>query len=86
MIRRVFDGLGMSRRCTPVPPLLWHAGFVLVKPLFRGANVAMGIHMMKDMTFDSAPAARDFGWNPRPLRQSMNTTVLRPLRITRSSK
>ena len=25
----------------------------------------MGMRMMKDMTFDSTPAARDFGWNPR---------------------
>jgi hypothetical protein len=25
----------------------------------------MGIRMMKDMTFDSTPAIRDFGWNPR---------------------
>jgi hypothetical protein len=25
----------------------------------------MGIRMMKDMVFDSTPAVRDFGWNPR---------------------
>jgi hypothetical protein len=25
----------------------------------------MGIRMMKDMTFDAAPASRDFGWNAR---------------------
>ena len=49
----------------PVPPLLWRAGFLLAKPLYPGANVAMGIRMMKDMTFDSTPAVRDFGWNPR---------------------
>ena len=92
MIGRVFDGLGMPRRTIPVPPLLWRAGFRLAKPLFPGANVAMGIRMMKDMTFDSTPAVRDFGWNPRALQsevrlkpQSMNTTVLRPFRITRSS-
>ncbi|MFH1342286.1 MAG: epimerase [Pseudomonadota bacterium] len=65
MIGRIFDGLGMPRRSIPVHPLLWRAGFLLAKPLFPGANVAMGIRMMKDMTFDSAPAARDFGWNPR---------------------
>ena len=33
--------------------------------LYTGANVAMGIRMMNDMTFDSAPATHDFGWNPR---------------------
>ena len=48
-----------------MPPLLWRAGFLLAKPLYPGANVAMGIRMMKDMTFDSTPAVRDFGWNPR---------------------
>ena len=65
MIGRVFDALRLPRRCVWVPPLLWRAGFALAKPLFPGANVAMGIRMMKDMTFDSAPAVRDFGWNPR---------------------
>lgn len=65
MIGRIFDGLGMPRRTVPVPPLLWRAGFLLAKPLYPGANVAMGIRMMKDMTFDSAPATRDFGWHPR---------------------
>lgn len=65
MIGRIFDGLGMPRRCIPVHPLLWRAGFLLAKPLYPGANVAMGIRMMKDMTFDSTPAVRDFGWNSR---------------------
>jgi hypothetical protein len=27
----------------------------------------MGIRMMKDMTFDPMPTARDFGLNPRAL-------------------
>jgi hypothetical protein len=65
MIGRIFDGLGMQPRSISVPPLLWRAGFLLAKPLFPGANVAMGIRMMKDMTFHSTPATHDFGWNPR---------------------
>jgi nucleoside-diphosphate-sugar epimerase len=65
MIGRIFDGLRMPRRTVWVPPLLWRAAFFLAKPLFPGANVAMGIRMTKDMTFDSTPAKRDFGWNPR---------------------
>ena len=65
MIGRIFDGLHLPRRTVSVPPLLWRAGFVMAKPLFPGANVAMGIRMMKDMTFDSGPAARDIGWKPR---------------------
>ena len=35
------------------------------KPLYPTANVAMGLRMMKDMTFDATPAIEDFGWNPR---------------------
>ena len=65
MIGRIFDGLRLPRRTISVPASLWKASFVLVKPLFPGANVAMGTRMMKDMTFDSTPAMRDFGWNPR---------------------
>jgi nucleoside-diphosphate-sugar epimerase len=65
MIGRIFDGLRMPRRTVPVPVLLWKAIFLLAKPLFPDANVAMGTRMMKDMVFDPAPAVRDFGWNPR---------------------
>jgi nucleoside-diphosphate-sugar epimerase len=65
MVGRIFDGLGRPRRTISVPSFLWRAGFALAKPLFPEANVAMGIRMMKDMTFDSAPAVRDLGWKPR---------------------
>jgi nucleoside-diphosphate-sugar epimerase len=65
MIGRVFDGLRLPRRTISVPAFLWRASFVLAKPLFPGATVAMGMRMMKDMTFDSTPAIRDFGWKPR---------------------
>jgi nucleoside-diphosphate-sugar epimerase len=65
MIGRIFDGLQRPRRMITVPPLLWRVSFFFAKPLFPSANVAMGTRMMKDMVFDSKPAARDFGWNPR---------------------
>jgi nucleoside-diphosphate-sugar epimerase len=65
MIGRIFDGMHMPRRTISVPASLWRTSFVLAKPLFPSANVAMGIRMMKDMTFDSAPAIRDLGWKPR---------------------
>jgi nucleoside-diphosphate-sugar epimerase len=68
MIGRVFDALHLPRRLISVPPWLWRAGFALAKPLFPRSNVAMGIRMMKDMTFDATPAVRDFGWNPRVFR------------------
>lgn len=65
MIGRVFDGMQLPRRFLSVPPWLWRAVFGAIQPLFPGANVAMGIRMMKDMTFDSAPAVTDLGWKPR---------------------
>lgn len=68
MIGRIFDGLRLPRRTVSVPPWLWRAAFGLAKPLFPGANVAMGIRMMKDMTFDATPARTDFGWNPRKFK------------------
>jgi nucleoside-diphosphate-sugar epimerase len=68
MIGRIFDGLQKPRRPVAVPVMLWRAGFLLAKPLFPTANVAMGTRMMKDMTFDSESAMRDFGWNPRAFR------------------
>ncbi|MBR1120210.1 epimerase [Bradyrhizobium lablabi] len=74
MIGRVFDGMQLPRRMVSVPPLLWRAGFAVAKPLFPGANVAMGIRMMKDMTFDSTPAERDIGWSPRPFNPKFDTT------------
>jgi nucleoside-diphosphate-sugar epimerase len=72
MIGRIFDGLQRPRRTVPIPVLVWRAGFLLAKPLFPTANVAMGIRMMKDMTFDAAPAKRDFGWNPRGFRPAFD--------------
>jgi hypothetical protein len=67
MIGRLFDGMGRPRRTVPIPVGVWRAMFFFGKPLFPKANVAMGIRMTKDMVFDSAPAIRDFGWNPRGL-------------------
>jgi nucleoside-diphosphate-sugar epimerase len=65
MIGRIFDGLRLPRRTVSVPAWLWRTAFVAAKPLFPDANVAMGIRMMKDMTFDPNPAIQDFGWTPR---------------------
>jgi len=65
MVGRIFDALRRPRRTVPVPAWLWRAAFAFVRPLFPGANVAMGTRMMVDMTFDCSPAQQDFGWNPR---------------------
>lgn len=76
MIGRIFDGMRLPRRTVSVPPLLWRASFVVAKPLFPGANVAMGIRMMKDMTFDSGPAVRDIGWKPRAFNPVFDQQLL----------
>jgi nucleoside-diphosphate-sugar epimerase len=65
MIGRIFDALRLPRRTVHVPTVLWRAGFALARPLFPGANVAMGIRMTKDMAFDAAPAIEDLDWHPR---------------------
>jgi nucleoside-diphosphate-sugar epimerase len=72
MIGRIFDGLGLPRRTISIPPRLWNAAFAVAKPLFPSANAAMGTRMMKDMAFDSAAAARDFGWKPRTFHPIFN--------------
>jgi hypothetical protein len=68
MIGRIFDGLGLPRRMISIPAVLWRLAFALAHPLFPNANVAMGLRMTKDMTFDATPAIADFGWNPRAFR------------------
>jgi nucleoside-diphosphate-sugar epimerase len=72
MVGRIFDGLDKPRRVVAIPPSLWRAAFALARPFISNANVAMGNRMSKDMTFDSAPAVRDFGWNPREFRPRFN--------------
>ena len=63
---------GTAAAVLSVPPWLWRAAFAAARPLYPGANVAMGIRMMKDMTFDSTPAVRDFGWSPRGFKPTFN--------------
>jgi uncharacterized protein YbjT (DUF2867 family) len=68
MVERIFDALGKPRRIVSAPPVIWRLAFALAKPFFPHANVAMGTRMSKDMVFDAAPAATDFGWAPRGFR------------------
>jgi nucleoside-diphosphate-sugar epimerase len=72
MIGRIFDALGKPRRFVPVPAALWRAAFPLIRPLFPGANAAMGLRMMQDMAFDSTPAINDFGWSARGFHPSFD--------------
>jgi nucleoside-diphosphate-sugar epimerase len=68
MAGRVFEGLGRRRRILSVPAPVWRLAFAVASPLLPGATAGMGARMDEDLTFDPAPAARDFGWSPRPFR------------------
>ena len=68
MVERVFEGMGRRPRVLAIPPVLWRAGFALAGPFLPGANAQMGARMEADLTFDPAPAQRDFNWRPRDFR------------------
>jgi nucleoside-diphosphate-sugar epimerase len=76
MAARVFESLGRRPRLVAVPPALWSLGLSLAAPLLPGATAAMGTRMAEDLTFDAAPAARDFGWSPRPFRPDFGGVTL----------
>lgn len=65
MVDRVFEGLSKTPRSLPMPTWLFGLLMRLAKPFYPGATAAMGTRMGQDLTFDSSPAARDFGWSPR---------------------
>ncbi len=66
MAGRIFDGMNKRRLILQLPAWLWAAIFVAVRRFLPGATAAMGRRMATDLTFDGSPAARDFGWAPRP--------------------
>jgi nucleoside-diphosphate-sugar epimerase len=68
MAERVFEGLGRRPAILALPQGLWTLAFALARPLLPGATAQMGARMSADLTFDGGPAARDFGWSPRPFR------------------
>ncbi len=65
MAERIFEGLGRRPVVPALPPALFAWLLKLASPFLPGATAAMGTRMGQDLTFDSAPAARDFGWAPR---------------------
>ncbi|MET0969311.1 MAG: NAD-dependent epimerase/dehydratase family protein, partial [Tardiphaga sp.] len=65
MVGRIFDGLQKPRRLISLPVSFWRLAFMLAKPFFPNANVAMGSRMDRDLVFDPEPAIRDFNWAPR---------------------
>lgn len=65
MVERIFEGLDKPPRVLPLPTWLFGLVMRLAKPFYPGATTAMGARMGQDLVFDSAAAARDFGWAPR---------------------
>ena len=68
MVGRIFDGLGMRRIIVPVPDVAWRLALPLAVRVMPGLSATMAQRMAKNMTFDSAPAAVDFNYAPRPFR------------------
>ena len=68
MAVRIFEALGRRPRLLSLPPPLWRLGLALASPVLPGATAAMGARMSEDLTFDAAPATRDFGYAPPPFR------------------
>jgi nucleoside-diphosphate-sugar epimerase len=68
MAQRVFEGLGRRPAILSLPPWLFRLLLTLAKPFYPGATATMGDRMAQDLTFDDAPARRDFAWAPRDFR------------------
>ncbi len=73
MALRIFEALGRPPRLLSLPPPLWRLGLALAAPFLPGVTAAMGARMSEDLAFDAAPAARDFGYAPRPFRPVFDT-------------
>lgn len=65
MAQRVFEGLGRRPAILSLPPWLFRLLLTLARPFYPGATATMADRMAQDLTFDDAPARRDFGWAPR---------------------
>ncbi len=68
MVACLFDSLNKRRLIIHLPAAVWALVFAMARPFLPGATAAMGRRMEADLTFDAAPAARDFGWAPRAFR------------------
>lgn len=68
MAERIYAGLGRRPMILALPPWLFRLLLTLAKPFYPGATATMADRMAQDLTFDDAPARRDFGWAPRDFR------------------
>jgi uncharacterized protein YbjT (DUF2867 family) len=75
MVEAVFHGLGRKPRFVSVPRgvLAASLGVASRLPGLRHLTPEMAGRMEEDLVFDSAAAAADFGYAPRPFRFSPET-------------
>ena len=72
MVLRIFEAMGRRPHLLSLPPPVWRLGLALARPWLPGANSAMGVRMGEDLAFDLVPAARDFGYAPRPFHPTFD--------------
>jgi len=81
MVARVFEAMGRRPALVAVPEGLWRFGFGLLKALQPHRdlkqNLDMALRMNRDLWFDHAPAARDFGYAPGPFRPDFKASSAR---------
>ena len=67
MVARVFAALGRPVRLVTVPLLAFRLVVAVLRilPRYRHWSAAMAERMNRDLVFDHAEAARDFGFKPR---------------------
>lgn len=68
MVNRVFDAVGKLPRLVTIPRWLFRLGVSALRllPRYQHWTVAMAERMNRNLVFDHADAARDFGFSPRP--------------------
>ncbi len=73
MVGRVFDALGTRRRFVqlPMPVISAAISCARLMPAFSNLTPAMPRRMNQDLVFDHSPAARDFGFAPRPFKPAI---------------
>jgi len=67
MVARVFAALGRPVRVVTVPMWIFRLAVAMLRclPRYRHWSAAMAERMNRDLVFDHAEAARDFGFKPR---------------------
>jgi len=81
MVARIFDGMGRTPAIVAVPEGAWRLIFGVLKAVQPHRdlkqNLDMALRMNRDLWFDSAPAAHDFGYAPEPFKPNFTAASAR---------